>query len=297
MKLTILTLSALGLTFASTAVAQNGNDPVILNNRTGLDPVVYDTFSTSYTTSLVHEPASMTLLHGVTGSPVPVPVRSNTYVFKSTTSMQCWRNGYPCEQNGGGRSQRRVAEFVRATTVVDDAPMNILPIPTEMGGGQQDAAPTSLSEPAPAVEAREAGVPIDWWRGPNDSIVPDSPGRPIQRHSSLASHSSKPTISTLYLPAVPPQPTDGVPTNGQRLRFTTTPSDGTSTLATNDPCYHHYCPSWMSTLDPLPTPSSTFDETTLSTVFSRSPGVPATSFPAVSPEITTVVSTVVVTVG
>ncbi|KAJ8109001.1 hypothetical protein OPT61_g7775 [Boeremia exigua] len=47
MKLTIHALGALSL--ASFAGAQNGNDPLIVNNRTGLSPVVYSTFTTLYT--------------------------------------------------------------------------------------------------------------------------------------------------------------------------------------------------------------------------------------------------------
>lgn len=47
MKMTTLALSAFSL--AVLTAAQNGNDPLILNNRTGLAPVVYATYSTSYT--------------------------------------------------------------------------------------------------------------------------------------------------------------------------------------------------------------------------------------------------------
>ncbi|KAF2633366.1 hypothetical protein BU25DRAFT_453142 [Macroventuria anomochaeta] len=121
MKITALALSTLGL--ASLTAGQNGNDPLILNNRTGLAPVVYDTFSTSYTTS--NEPVDNGMI--MTVPVTPSPVRSNTFLFKPTTSVKCWRNGYPCGQNGGKRSQRRATVFARATPTIDEVHVTLPP--------------------------------------------------------------------------------------------------------------------------------------------------------------------------
>jgi len=66
----------------------------------------------------------------------------------------------------------------------------------------------------------KAFVPIDWWRGPNESNVPEAPKEiksihgPIQRHSSSVPMSS---------------------------------------VATDSPCYRHYCPSGYT---PKPTPTT-----------------------------------------
>ena len=48
---------------------------------------------------------------------MPSPMRSNTFI-KSTTSIGCWRDGYPCGQNGGQRSQRLVADFSEPTPAI-----------------------------------------------------------------------------------------------------------------------------------------------------------------------------------
>jgi hypothetical protein len=158
MKITTLALRALGL--VGFAAAQNGNDPLILNNRTALDPIVYDTFSTSYTDAPTVNPA-------ISVAVTPSLVRSNTFI-KPTTSIDCWRNGYPCGQNGGQRSL--VADFVIPTPALDarvpppeffstrtDVPLpgetdvpgetgeltyDILPISTSLGGTPLPIKPT-----------------------------------------------------------------------------------------------------------------------------------------------------------
>lgn len=305
MKVTALAFSALGL--AGLTTAQNGNDPLILHNRTGLAPVVYDTFLTSYTTS------NELIRNGVSVLATSSPVRSNTFT-KPTTSVECWRNGYPCGQNGGQRSQRRVMNFVRATAALDarvppseffstrthvhfpgeidvpdkttEASVGILPVPTEITDDKHYDAPpqpgktgeaifsilpvssTSSTERTaiptewwrgpegaatptytidcnrhycpsgqaavivptlspivtpPVVEptgtrttsshfaipppvtslAVEAAVPIDWWRGPGQPVLPDAPEGlvgPIQRHSSFSAQGSGKFVSTAVVP-------------------------------------------------------------------------------------------------
>ena len=196
MKITALAFSAL----VSLAASQNGNDPLILSNRTGLDPIVYDTFSTSHTAAT--EPARADILTLVPLT--PSPVQSSTFV-KPTTSIDCWRNGYPCGQNGGRRSQRLVKNFIHATTGVaprvppsecfstrtelrlpeetnvpaetGEVSMGILPIPTSLCGDKQySAPPVEISEPIfsalpiatlTAPTTGGVAVPTEWWRGPN----------------------------------------------------------------------------------------------------------------------------------
>ncbi|KAJ4985805.1 hypothetical protein SVAN01_08703 [Stagonosporopsis vannaccii] len=102
----VITLLLIGLGFASITIAQNDNDPLILNVRSGLTPVIYDGFTTFYAST--HAPAR----HGVSVSLTPTPNHSHK-LTKTTTSMQCWRNGYPC---GRQRSQRHAAEFARAAS-------------------------------------------------------------------------------------------------------------------------------------------------------------------------------------
>ncbi|KAJ4378796.1 hypothetical protein N0V86_005669 [Didymella sp. IMI 355093] len=109
MKITTLVLQALGL--AGFAAAQNGNDPLILNNRTALDPIVYDTFSTSYTDAPAVKSA-------VSVPVTPSLVRSNTFI-KPITSIECWRNGYPYGHNGSRRSRRLVADLFVPTPALD----------------------------------------------------------------------------------------------------------------------------------------------------------------------------------
>lgn len=175
MKITTIALSALGL--AGLSAGQNGNDPLILNNRTALDPVVYDTFTFSYTDAPAVTPA-------ISVPVTPSPVQSNTSI-KPSTSIACWRNGHPCDQNGGQRSERLVADFVVPTPALEarvpppeffstrtnvrvpgetDVPgempldtlppvaeptgevsMGILPIPTSLGGEPNFDAPSQVT--------------------------------------------------------------------------------------------------------------------------------------------------------
>lgn len=284
MKFINLVFSA--MSFASVAIAQNGNDPLILNNRTGLAPVVYDTFSISYTTK---EPfrSGVSVTRPISVPVTPSPMlsntyfRSNTYFPKPTTSIECWRDGYPCGQNGGQRSQRRVAKFIRATSSIDevqtestyhmgymvaarripppeffstrsdvnlphqtaDVPMNILPIPAKFTDGTHYDAPNNepgetgdvnfsiLPIPTP-TEARHAVIPTEWWRGPGQSDLPMIPpgwwrdgaspshthecshhycptNDPSHTHGVPTSHGTYPTVHSTKLSAVPPKVTAG----------------------------------------------------------------------------------------
>lgn len=151
MYITALALSTLG--FASLASAHNGNHPLILNDRTGLAPVVYDGFTTSYTST--HAPVH----HGVSVPLTPSSVGLNVFI-KSTASVQCWRNGYPCGSNM--RSQRRAAEFAHATLGVarrvpppeffstrTDVPLpGHTKVPDETGDDQVYILPISTSSPS-----------------------------------------------------------------------------------------------------------------------------------------------------
>lgn len=220
MKITTLALSAFGL--AGLTAAQNGNDPLILNNRTGLDPVVYDTFSTSYT----NEPT----VKSVVSVPLtPSPVRSNTFLPKPTTSIQCWRNGYPCGQNGGQRSQRLVADFVEPTPTLNarvppsewfsshsdvnlpgetDVPgetgelrYDILPIPTSLGG-----EPRETVIPEPTDEVSMGILPIPTFLGGEPRTYdapPQAPGK-----TSEAIFSVLPITTPTPAAERPPIPTE-----------------------------------------------------------------------------------------
>lgn len=147
MKISAIVLSALGL--AGLTAGQNGNDPLIVNNRTDLDPAVCIVFSSSYTDALAATHISVPL--------TPSPVRSNTFV-KPTTSIECWRDGYPCNQNGGQRSQRLVADFVVPTPALNAripppesfSTRSDVPVPGETGGMPLDTLPP-VSEPTGEV--------------------------------------------------------------------------------------------------------------------------------------------------
>lgn len=102
-----MTLSALAL--AGLTAGQNGNDPLIYNNRTGMNPNVQITFSVLYVDTLTALAIPIPLM--------PSPMRSNTLI-KRIASIECWRNDYPCGQGGGQRSQRLVAKFVEPTPAI-----------------------------------------------------------------------------------------------------------------------------------------------------------------------------------
>lgn len=136
MKLPTLALSALGL--FSIAAAQNGNDPLILNNRTGLSPVVYNTFSTSITTLLpptgvakADKVPVYTVLPGEeTMDILPIPT---TFLSEATMDI------LP----------------IPTTFATDDTTMDILPIPCSFYSDGANTPPVSY-----------APIPTDWWRGP-----------------------------------------------------------------------------------------------------------------------------------
>ncbi|KZM24632.1 hypothetical protein ST47_g4281 [Ascochyta rabiei] len=372
MKVNNLTFSIIG--FASLATAQNGNDPLILNNRTGLAPVVYDTFSTSYTKLPVNETAGngLSQVLPVTAPVTQSPVYANTFFPKPTTSVPCWRDGYPCGQDGGKRIQRRIADFVRATpapTIEDvpartgevsidiprfvdmavalrvpppeffnsrpdipvpgetgDATMNILPIPTELiDGTQYDAPPEPTSTgtavtdiPSETSEAIFFILPISTlppsttarpshWRGPVPSYTIDcnrhycpTNTRSVSTTSSTPLPTTHPVIPptepyTTQRPAVPPQVTTptintrnaGVPIDwwrgpGQPI----VPDHHMEAIAPrSSDCELHYCPSGTSTLASA-VPGAATSKTTLSTVVA-STGPGHASFPAVVPGVAT----------
>ncbi|KAF1926795.1 uncharacterized protein M421DRAFT_422402 [Didymella exigua CBS 183.55] len=351
MKLTNFALSALGM--AGFVAAQNGNDPLILNNRTGLHPTVYDNFSTSYT----NKPAAT--FHSVPLT--PSPERSNTYMFKPTTSVKCWRNGYPCGQNGGQRSQRLVADFVGPTPAIaarvpppewfsshtdfplpgetdvpgetGEMPYGILPIPTSLGGEPRTSdasnapgktgeaifsvSPTTTSTPA----ADKSPIPTAWWRGltsgfagPHEPTPIAEAGEPYavtidcNRHYCI---SGMPTIRTItptphpypVLPpatsgfAVPSKPTlvneardafvpvdwwrgpgkPVVPDAPKGLDGIYGPIEQTSSVesvfsvATNDPCFRHYCPSGYTPGAPDPTTMLTETKPVVTQRLTKSP--------------------------
>lgn len=206
MKVNNLALSAIGL--VSLAAAQNGNDPLILNNRTGLSPVVYNTFSTSYTKSQFSEPPRERFLQAlpVTVPIMPSSIQPSSYDTKSAASAECWRNGYPCNQNGSQRIRRRIANLAHATTTsaidessveTSEAIFSILPISTPSPSTEKEGAAILPANPISekisatsseltldaevgSVEARKAGVPVDWWRGPGQPVDPEGPAGPTQ---------------------------------------------------------------------------------------------------------------------
>ncbi|KAJ4336284.1 hypothetical protein N0V95_008653 [Ascochyta clinopodiicola] len=356
MKLTNLTLSILG--FASLAAAQNGNDPLILNNRTGLAPVVYDTFSTSYTKLPITETANG--LSQVLPVTAPFTQRSNTFLPKPTTSVQCWRDGYPCGQDGGKHSLRRVADFARATPAptIDDVPgetgdlsfniprlggmgvgprvpppeffstrsdvpvpgetgdgtMNILPLPTEfISGTHYDAPPESSSEALfsilPIPTERGTFRPSTWpshWRGPASHTIDCTrhycPHNTVSTSISYtplpATYPSIPAGPTTTLhPAVPPEVTAalerreaGVPIDwwrgsGQSIgpEEVDGPSQGIEAIESqSSKCGLHYCPSWKVTV------SRSVDLTSKTTMmWSTVVGPGHTSYPDVPPTVPT----------
>lgn len=249
MKVNNLTLSAIGL--VSLAAAQNGNDPLILNNRTGLSPVVYDTFSTSYTKALFSESHRGRFLQAlpVTVSIIPPSIYSDPSYSQFTTSVECWRNDYPCDQSSDQHVQRGTANFVRATTTstigelsieTDEAIVSILPISIPTPSTEKESIKLPAMSPVPALateagsmEGRKAGVPVDWWRGPGQPVDPEGPIDSIQHHPVVHSDVSL-------------------------------------------DCDMHYCQTWKSSIDPTfsPTAPSTM-QTSVTTEPQRSVAPPA----------------------
>ncbi|XPS67938.1 hypothetical protein M3J07_000232 [Ascochyta lentis] len=354
MKINNLTISAIG--FASLAAAQN----------------VYDTFSTSYTKL----PVNGSALSQAVPATVPVLtsslVRSNTHLPKPTTSVECWRNGYPCA-NGGQRSQRQVANFVRATPApvddesivetdvnavpvpsqgiprlvgmavaprvpppeffssrpdvhvpgeTDEPTVNILPIPTEFLDGPHYDVPGETGEVTFTIlpisttppEDNRVVVPTEWWRGPvpaytidcNRHYCPTNAPSPSPAPTSLPTTSYPllpPTESfTTKRPAVPPEVTaPALPARNAAVpidwwRGPNQPVGPVESIEsiesiesthTSD-CKLHYCPSWKASLvDPVRSSSTKkTTTTTLSTVVLPT-GTERTSFPAVPPVVPT----------
>ncbi|KAL1607333.1 hypothetical protein SLS59_002298 [Nothophoma quercina] len=324
MKITALAFSAL----VSLAASQNGNDPLILSNRTGLDPIVYDTFSTSHTAATEPARAGVLTLVPLT----PSPVQSNTFV-KPTTFIDCWRNGYPCGQNGGRRSQRLVKNFVHATAGVaprvppsecfstrtelrlpeeTDVPaetgevsMGILPSPISLCGDKQySAPPVEISEPIfsalpiatlTAPTTGGVAVPTEWWRGPNMSSdwlrshppIPTEFWRaPGEATFALPVSTSTPSTEGAAIPTEWWRPAQPVPTtSAEGVALPTDWWRGNMPSYTTD-CERHYCHSVPATSKP------TQDMSSFSAKYGTPPVVKPTGAPtpsshfAILPEVT-----------
>ncbi|KAF3002993.1 hypothetical protein E8E13_005394 [Curvularia kusanoi] len=158
MKSTALALCA--LVFAGVAAGQNGNDPLILNNRTGLDPVVYDSFSTSYTKVVASKiqvqddkttPVSVTPVSVCVGAKATSETESrvkaspapNTFMH-TTTSLECWHDGYPCSDRGA-----QYPNFGYPTTP-PGVERRMMPIET-------DSMPADTAVPGPTQIPAETG--------------------------------------------------------------------------------------------------------------------------------------------
>ncbi|KAL1653715.1 hypothetical protein SLS61_003864 [Didymella pomorum] len=232
MKATTLVLGAFGLT--GLTAGQNGNDPLILNNRTALH------------VSVPHTPSS---------------VRSNTFI-RPTTSIECWRNGYPCGQNGGQQSQRLVADFIvptpalnarvppseffstrtdiqvpGVTEVPHEMPLDTLaPVPEPTGEGSMDILPipTSLGGEPPKHHAPPTGEAIVL-------VLPITSSMPAQDNSPV-------TTSLPY---------DPYSTWPSRWRGAT--SEVVAAPSETPDCNLHFCPTGTvnstSTLPPTPQPT------------------------------------------
>ncbi|KAH6642710.1 hypothetical protein C7974DRAFT_107628 [Boeremia exigua] len=140
-----------------------------------------------------------------------------------------------------------------APTETGDDRMGILPIPYSLLEVPEEAVPSEpaysalpIHHPAsaqhndladhsgdvhtslptePQVAARGAGVPVDWWRGPGEDVVPEASG-PVLSQELVASTTATVTAASSGLPAV------------------------AAAHPTTDPCYRHYCPSGQPVVTP-----------------------------------------------
>ncbi|KAF3050634.1 hypothetical protein E8E11_003293 [Didymella keratinophila] len=186
MKLATIVLSAFGLT--GSIAGQNGNDPLIVNNRTAL-----------------HVPIPVT----------PSPVRSNTFI-KPTTSIECWRNGYPCGQNGGQRSQRLVADFIVPTPALEArvpppgffSTRTDVQVPGETDVPAEMPLDTLAPVPEPTSEVSMGILPIPTSLGGEPPKQQSMALSSVTRLSSQCRHTPKPHPTTMLTTSKPVEPVE-----------------------------------------------------------------------------------------
>jgi hypothetical protein len=190
MKLTNLFLSALSL--IGLALAQNGNDRIILNNRTGLSPVVYDTLATSYTKATFID---------TNGLPVEIQRTSEVMVQSTqhraeniahaTLAIEHVEKRIPPPEFFSTRTNVHVPGYA-VPDATDDVTFNILPLPTP--------APSSVYA-APTVQT-EWSIDCKFHYCPSHTI--DVPTTFFTTHP-VATSTGNVRVTTTSFPAVPPE--------------------------------------------------------------------------------------------
>ncbi|KAJ4310797.1 hypothetical protein N0V94_008265 [Neodidymelliopsis sp. IMI 364377] len=178
MKLTNLFLSALSL--IGLTLAQNGNDRIILNNRTGLSPVVYDTLATSYTKAAFLD-----------ANGLPVEIQPSPTLMMPVSAGKDVEKRIPPPEFFSTRIIVHVPGYA-VPDATDNVTFNILPLP---------ATPTPSSVYVAPVQT-EWSVDCKFHYCPSQTI--NVPTTFFTTHP-VATKTGHVTVTTTSFPAVPPE--------------------------------------------------------------------------------------------